>query len=120
MNGALMKQGGMTRMESERIYKLVGGVLILALLSVEGACTAKRQISLSNVQLSVSVRSEDGAYEMSTRSLSKPVLISRVAVEVNRRWISSTAYPSHHEAEAAFQDILGAGHKSHAEPSGDP
>jgi hypothetical protein len=57
------------------------------------------------------VRTEDGAYEIKTKDLSIPVLVSRVGAEINDRWISSSDYPQHHEAESTFQDALGTGHQ---------
>ncbi len=98
-------------MDSKRVCNFTCGLLILALLCLEAACGTQHQISLRNAQLSASVRTEDGAYEISTKDLSKPVLISQVAAEVNHRWVPSGTYPSHHQAETTFRDVLGAGHK---------
>jgi alpha-galactosidase len=95
-----------------RFYSLSIGLLILAMLITEATCSTQHQITLKNMQLSVSVRSEDGAYEINTKDLPKPVLISRVGAEIDHRWISSNDYPHHSEAEGTFKDKLGTGHEA--------
>lgn len=88
------------------------GLLGFALFSMATACSVKRQTSLTNAQLAASVRPEDGAYEISTKGLPQPVLISHVGAEIDHRWVSSSGYPSHQATESTFQDSLGAGHKA--------
>ncbi len=94
------------------VYSLPIGLLVLTMLFAETACSTRHQISLKNMQLSASVRSEDGAYVIKAKDLSEPVLVSRVGAEINRRWISSSDYPHHSEAEATFNNTLGAGHEA--------
>jgi alpha-galactosidase len=86
-------------------------LLILASACTTMTCSVKRHITLSNAQLSASIRSEDGAYEIWTRELPQPVLISRVAAEVNYQWFFSNKYPTRREAESTFHDMLGVGHE---------
>jgi alpha-galactosidase len=95
-----------------RARNVMFGLLILALVCAETTCSKKQQISLANAQLTVSIRPEDGAYEIRTNDLPQPVLISRVGAEINHRWISSSEYPRHHGTESTFQDALGAGHQA--------
>jgi alpha-galactosidase len=95
----------------KRAYCPAIGLLILALMCAGTTCSTHHQISLTNMQLTASVRSEDGGYEIKTKGLPKPVLVSHVAAEINGRWISSSAYPQHHQAESTFQDALGSGHQ---------
>ncbi len=98
-------------MDFKRVCDITRWLLILAFLCVAAGCTTGEQTSLRNAWLSATVRPEDGAYEINIKSLSKPLLISHVGVEVNHQWISSSAYPNHQEAETDFQDVLGDGHQ---------
>lgn len=88
------------------------GLLILALLLVVEGCGKKQQISITNAQLTASVRTEDGAYEIRAKGLEQPVLVSQVGAEIDHRWISSSKYPSYHETETTFHGALGAGHEA--------
>ncbi len=96
----------------KRVYSLTIGLLILAVLFAETTCSSQHQISLKNMQLTASVKPEDGAYEIKANNLRNPVLVSRVGAEINHRWISSNDYPHHSATEAAFNDTLGAGHEA--------
>jgi alpha-galactosidase len=83
----------------------------LAVSILLSALTALAQTgtSLQNKQLSVSVRPQDGAYQIFSRGLEHPVLISRVAAQINQKWVRSSDYPHHQTSEAPFQDVLGHG-----------
>jgi hypothetical protein len=70
---------------------------------------AGRPPALQNKQLSIRVRPQDGAYEIFSRGLDRPVLISRVDAQINQEWIRSSDYPRHETSEAPFQDALGHG-----------
>jgi alpha-galactosidase len=97
--------------DSKGFFNFACGLLILGLLCLDNGCRAMHQIILRNGQLTASVRAEDGAYEIKTKDLSKPVLVSRVGAEIKDRWISSSDYPQHHEAESTFHNTLGTGHQ---------
>jgi hypothetical protein len=64
---------------------------------------------IRNKQLTVQVRAHDGAYEIRSRGLQQPVLVSSVGVEVNGGWLRSSVYPHHETAETSFEDALGRG-----------
>lgn len=96
---------------SMRIHNLTSGLLILVLFGACAGYASARQISLRNAHLLVSVRTADGAYEIRAKGSSQPVMISRVAAEVNHRWVSSSSYPIRRESETTFHDALGAGHQ---------
>jgi hypothetical protein len=64
---------------------------------------------LRNQQLTVRVRAQDGSYEILSRDLPHPVLVSSVGAEVSRRWIRSSDYPRHETIETPFEDALGRG-----------
>jgi hypothetical protein len=64
---------------------------------------------IQNKQLTIAVRAQDGAYEIRSRGLQRPVLVSNVGVEVNGEWLSSSNYPHHDAAPSSFEDALGAG-----------
>lgn len=83
----------------------------LAVLILCSTLTAWAQAgpTLQNKQLSVHVRPQDGAYEIFSRGLDHPVLISRVGAQIDHKWIRSSDYPHHETSEAPFQDTLGHG-----------
>jgi alpha-galactosidase len=83
----------------------------LAVSILWSALTAWAQAdpTLQNKQLSVRVRSQDGAYEIFSRGLERPVLISRVDAQINEEWVHSSDYPRRETSEAPFEDVLGHG-----------
>jgi alpha-galactosidase len=83
----------------------------LAVSILWSALTASAQVAptLQNKQLSVRVRPQDGAYEIFSRGLEHPVLISRVGAQINQGWIRSSDYSRHETSEAPFEDVLGHG-----------
>ncbi|HMD95774.1 MAG TPA: PKD domain-containing protein [Terriglobia bacterium] len=64
---------------------------------------------LHNSQLSVAFDRQSGLYAIRAGSLEAPVLQSRVGAEVNHRWLRSSDYPQHEEAQNSFEDNLGSG-----------
>jgi alpha-galactosidase len=83
----------------------------LAVSILWSALTASAQVapSLQNKHLSVRVRPQDGAYEIFSRGLEHPVLISRVGAQINQGWIHPSDYSRHETSEAPFEDVLGHG-----------
>lgn len=69
----------------------------------------KAYAQLHNASLALSVRPRDGSYQVTLPGIEAPVLVSRVAAEVNHHWLLSTDYPRHHTVESAFNDALGQG-----------
>ncbi len=88
-----------------RKFVPLGAIMVSAAL----AAAASPNTSLHNQQLTVQVRSRDGAYKVLARGLPQPVLVSRLGAEVNHRWILSSDYPHHEITEATFEDALGPG-----------
>jgi alpha-galactosidase len=83
--------------------------LVAIILSAATTVSAQANPTLRNKQLSVSIRPQDGAYVILSSSLQRPVLVSRVDVEVNQEWVRSSDYPHHETSEAPFEDALGRG-----------
>jgi alpha-galactosidase len=83
----------------------------LSALILCAALTASAQTrpALHNQQLSVSIRTTDGAYEILSHGLQRPVLVSQVGAEVNHAWVRSSDYPHHVSSTAPFEDKLGRG-----------
>lgn len=79
-------------------------------LTLAAPILAQQSLAIHNDHLTVAVRPKDGSYEISTPAIHGPVLISRVAAEVNHRWIRSTDYPRHRAKQGISHDLLGAGH----------
>jgi len=73
--------------------------------SINGQQTA----TLKNDQLSVTVRPQDGSYEIRTHASQQPVLTARVGAEINRHWVRSSDYPNHQTISSVFEDALGRG-----------
>jgi hypothetical protein len=71
--------------------------------------SAQPDLLIHNQQLTVAVRAQDGAYEILSRGLPQPVLVSAVGVEVNGEWLSSSQYPHHEVTPSSFEDALGPG-----------
>jgi alpha-galactosidase len=90
-------------------WKAKLGWILVAALSATSFGYAQQGNSLENSALRVSVRSEDGSYEVWTRGSQQPVLISDVAAEVDHHWLRSKDYPHHQTTEAEFNDTLGHG-----------
>lgn len=86
-------------------------VIALAALfpAAAGVISVRANAQLLNSSLAISVRAEDGSYQVAVPTIATPVLVSRVAAEINHRWMTSTSYPRHHTFESAFQDQLGSG-----------
>jgi len=90
---------------SKRAFTFLGVSILWSTL----AASAQTGPTLQNKQLSVHVRPQDGAYEIFSRGLEHPVLISRVGAQINQEWIRSSDYPRQETSEAPFQDALGHG-----------
>jgi len=91
---------------TKTILSLAGAFILCIAVSA----SAQTKIALQNKQLTVRVRANDGAYEILSRELQRPVLISRVGAEINHQWVASSDYPHHETTETSFQDALGSGH----------
>jgi hypothetical protein len=87
-----------------RLAYLAAAIVVATL-----AAPAQQDLLIHNRQLTLTVRAQDGAYEILSHGLEHPVLVSNVGVEVNGEWLSSSAYPHHEAAASSFEDTLGAG-----------
>ena len=82
---------------------------LTVLLAAAAMISVKAHAQLSNGSLALSVRPQDGSYQVTLPAIETPVLVSRVAAEVNNHWLVSTSYPRHRTVDSAFQDELGQG-----------
>ena len=91
---------------TKKIFAVAGALIVCVSLSA----SAQTKAVLQNKELTVRVRATDGAYEILSGELQRPVLISRVGAEINHQWVASSDYPHHEVTETSFQDALGNGH----------
>jgi alpha-galactosidase len=70
--------------------------------------------------LSVAVQSRDGTYEIGTGNHGHSVMHSRVAAEIDHKWVKSTDYPKQEISQSNFEDALGHGKKITITSSGLP
>jgi alpha-galactosidase len=87
------------------------GLLASLMVGLTLPSAAQQAPSLENGQLSVTLRPQDGSYEIRIKGLEHPVLGARVGAEINHRWVRSSDYPKRRVAESPFQDTLGRGHQ---------
>lgn len=90
-----------------RIKLVIAPAVLFAAAAV---IPVKAYSQLRNASLTLSVRPQDGSYQVKLPEVKAPVLVSRVAAEVNHHWLISTSYPRHHTVEFTFTDALGMGH----------
>jgi alpha-galactosidase len=83
----------------------VGFAITAGLLMVAWPCVAQQ---LTNDELFVTVNAPDGSYQLSLHD-GQPVLMSRVAAEVDHQWLRSSDYSHHQASESSFEDDLGSG-----------
>lgn len=89
--------------------KMNVAVTLRVLLVAASLISVNTHAQLQNGSLAMSVRPQDGSYQVSFATLQTPVLAARVAAEVNHRWLVSSTYPSHNTVASGFQDELGRG-----------
>lgn len=89
--------------------KLACACIGFLILCASSLATAQTKTAIQNKELTVRVRAQDGAYEIVSRELPRPVLISDVGAEVDHQWVRSSAYPRHEISVASFQDAMGSG-----------
>src|SRR5487761_1293314 len=78
--------------------------------AVPALAAGQNTATIHNAALSVRVRPNDGAYEISSQALRRVILASRLGVEANHHWLLSTDYPRHQVTGSSFTGELGAGH----------
>jgi len=88
-------------------------------LFVPSVCAADNS-TISNNQISISVRQRDGVYEVSANSPQHTVMRSLVATQIGRRWMKSTEYPRHDVRHSEFEDALGHGQQLSVSSTGLP
>ena len=88
------------------------GLFLCLLIGCVFPATSQAAVSLHNSQLSVAVNPQDGSYEILASGLKAPVFKASVGAEVNHKWLLSSAYPHHEEAQSSFRDALGAGQQA--------
>jgi len=65
--------------------------------------------SIHNSQMSVSVATQGGFYEIASGTSEKPVLKAVVAAQIDHHWIKSSDYPRSESTQSAFSNELGQG-----------
>ena len=68
-----------------------------------------QDVSVRNENLTVTVKQQDGSYEIADTGIGGPVLRSVVGAQVNHHWLKSNEYPKHEVSQASFDDVLGRG-----------
>ena len=84
-------------------------LIVTAVLAVSATC--QTVASLQNAWLTVSVRPQDGSFELHAQAVRDAVLAARIGAEVDHQWIWSTDYPDHQATASTFQSPLGPGHQ---------
>lgn len=87
----------------------VVAILVSLIFGFPPSIRGQQVTTLKNEQLSVTVRPQDGSYEIRTQGIQRPILTARVGAEINRHWIRSSDYPNHQATKSAFRDALGRG-----------
>ena len=101
----------MNTTESRKVPGLKWGALLCLIFGIGLPINAEEVTSLHNGQLTVSVNSQDGSFEIRTEGLGHPVLAAQVAAEIDYRWLKAAAYPRHQAIASTFDDLLGHGHQ---------
>jgi alpha-galactosidase len=94
---------------AEPCYRSAKLILVAVFAFLLSDFAKAEDVSIRNQQLSATVRSQDGSYEIRTVGLDQPVIRARVAAEINHRWVKSTDYPKHETSQSGFEDALGRG-----------
>jgi len=81
----------------------------LATIFTLSTVAVANDVSLHNQQLSVTIREQDGSYQIAEKDNAQPVLRSIVGAQVDHRWLKSSQYPKHEISESGFEDVLGRG-----------
>jgi alpha-galactosidase len=97
------------RMTAKRFSQRVSGLILAVIAAFSCGASGETLAPLKNRWLTVSVRTQDGSFELRGAELSRPVLAARVGAEVDHQWIWSTEYPKHEAASSSFQTVLGSG-----------
>lgn len=87
----------------------VVAILVFLVFGFAPCGRGQQTATLKNEQLTVTVRPQDGSYEIRMRGLQQPILTARVGAEIGRHWVWSSDYPSHQATPSAFDDALGHG-----------
>jgi hypothetical protein len=93
-------------------FRSVGFALLASLMvGLTLPSAAQQAPSLENGQLAVTLRPQEGSYEVRIKGLEHPVLGARLGAAIDHHWVRSSDYPRHRAAESAFDDALGRGHQ---------
>jgi hypothetical protein len=66
-------------------------------------------MTLHGQQMSLTVQSKDGSYEILEENLKDPVIRTGIAAEIDHKWVRSSDYPHHEISQSVFTDVLGKG-----------
>jgi hypothetical protein len=101
----------MNRTDSRKVPSVKWGVLVCLILGIGLPVNAEEITSLHNPQFTVSVRSQDGSYEIRTEGLEHAALAAQVAAEIDHGLVKAAAYPRHQAIASTYDDPLGHGHQ---------
>jgi alpha-galactosidase len=106
-------------------FEIAGLLIACVLILAEGSLGSSGEAGTSQVAahidgLSVVIQPSDGTYEIQTGIGGHSVIHSRVAAEIDHKWVKSTDYPKHEIAQSNFEDALGHGKKIRVTSSGLP
>jgi alpha-galactosidase len=90
-------------------YRLLKLALTICFVLVQPDILVAGDVSFHNRQLSVTVRSQDGSYEIREAGAARPVIRAIVGAEINHHWVKSTNYPKHEITQSRYEDALGRG-----------
>jgi alpha-galactosidase len=82
-------------------------ILAVCLLLLPASLRAQRT-AIENPTNQISVN-PDGSYAIRAKGMAPPVVIGRVAAQIDHHWIASSDYPKHTASESAFDGSLGRG-----------
>jgi hypothetical protein len=108
---------GLPRRLTVKIRELeIASLLIACVLSLVEGCMGSSnpdgfQAVAHTEGLSVAVRASDGTFQITTENRRHSVIRTRVAAEIDHKWIKSTDYPKHEISESSFEYALGHGKK---------
>ena len=76
------------------------------------------EAKIQNQKLAVTVRQEDGSYEIIDHDAHRRVLRATVGAQLDHQWLKSNEYPTHEISQSRFEDVLGRRQEIEVRPTG--
>jgi hypothetical protein len=99
----------MTTRIAKLSYYFLKMVLVVSFVLVLPNFLSAVDVSFRNQLLSVTVRSQDGSYDIREEGAARPVIRAIVGAEIDHHWVKSNKYPKHEITQSTFEDALGRG-----------